>query len=503
MGIKHFYQTFKRVFSKSIINILHPIKNYDMLIIEINGLFYNAINNLEKQKEKITHIKIFEHTCNELVEIVHKYERYLKSNSSILIVMDGVAPLMKMRTQRARRLKNVIKRSSVDTFDINSLSVGTSFLNFMSKYIDWFLRKWIHSNHQTNLKIKNFSFYFNNEKNKGEGEIKSIRFIKKYAIKHQTNILLHSMDADWIIASLLLSDYNITIHRQQDYISNQLFIHEILKLYSFNNSNMSLKDFFLMFLFLGNDYVDSIDNLDVDTLVKVVFTEYKKLRCHLFVPDTNNISISNFKKLTLMIHIRLFGSPLQLNLQQKTNETNLTNQQQDYGRTIDYIFNLQNIVDMHESDDFEWGFYYTHKTIPSFLSFQSIDDSIQINRFNRIHDEIDVNIYYRLLLILPKSSKKLLPNCLATKIDDTLYEDKILYDIKSNQVYLWDTNKLQHFQERCKDIFKENKHQLSQDEKKRSLGGKVFLYKYDPNIQKTIRSYYGDLYNNKVRLIHL
>merc|ERR1712146_550190 len=183
-------------------------------------------------------------------------------------VMDGVAPLMKMRTQRARRLKNVIKRSSVDTFDINSLSVGTSFLNFMSKYIDWFLRKWIHSNHQTNLKIKNFSFYFNNEKNKGEGEIKSIRFIKKYAIKHQTNILLQSMDADWIIASLLLSDYNIT---------NQLFIHEILKLYSFDNSNMSLKDFFLMFLFLGNDYVDSIDNLDVETLVKVVFTEYKKL----------------------------------------------------------------------------------------------------------------------------------------------------------------------------------------------------------------------------------
>ena len=92
---------------------------------------------------------------------------------------------------------------------------------------------------------------------------------------------------------------------------------------------------------------------------------------------------------------------------------------------------------------------------------------------------------------------------MATKIDDTLYEDKILYDIKSNQVYLWDTNKLQQFQERCKDIFKENKHQLSHDEKKRSLCGKVFLYKYDPNIQKTIRSYYGDLYNNKVRLIHL
>ena len=248
MGIKHFYHAFKRVFSN--INILPSVENYDMLIIEINGIFYNAIDSLEKQKEKITHMKIFEHTSRQIVAIIEKYEDYLKSNASILIVMDGVAPLMKMRTQRARRLKNIIKKSSVDAFDLNSFSVGTTFINFMSKYIDWFLRKFIDSNHQSNLKLNTFSFYFNNEKNKGEGEIKSIRFIKKYAIKHKTNILLHSMDADWIIASLLLSDYNITIHRQQDYISNQLFIKDILRLYSFDNStSLSLKDFFLMFLF--------------------------------------------------------------------------------------------------------------------------------------------------------------------------------------------------------------------------------------------------------------
>lgn len=523
MGIKNFYHTFKRVFSASIVNILPSIEKYDILIIEINGIFYHAIDHLEKQqKEKITHMKIFEYCSKQIMSLVDRYEKYLQKNASILIVMDGVAPLMKMRTQRQRRLKNCIKKSSVDSFDLNALSVGTTFINFMSKYIDWWLRKYIHSNNQTNHKSKNFSFYFNNEKNKGEGEIKSIRFIKKYATKHQTKILLNSMDADWIIASLLLSEYNITIHRQQDYISNQVFIHEILRLYSFDHDrHLSLKDFFLMFLFLGNDYVDPIDNLDFDTLLKVVFTEYKKLKCHLFSSDitNNNLIISNFKKLTLMIHVRLFESDKEnttklLQLQKKTNNNNnMTTQkqenEQDCVRTIDYIFNLQNIIDMHHSDNFEWGFYYTHSTIPSLLSFQLIDDSIQICRHNRRSpndddEEINFDIYYRLLLILPKSSsKKLLPNCLSSKMEDSLYEEKILYDIKFNQVHLCDTTKLQMFQERCKDIYKKNKHKLSDDEKKRALSGKVFLYKYDPNIQKTVRSYYGDLYNNKVRLIHL
>ena len=134
----------------------------DILIIEINGIFYHAIDHLEKQqKEKITHMKIFEYCSKQIMSLVDRYEKYLQKNASILIVMDGVAPLMKMRTQRQRRLKNCIKKSSVDSFDLNALSVGTTFINFMSKYIDWWLRKYIHSNNQTNNKSKNFSFYFN------------------------------------------------------------------------------------------------------------------------------------------------------------------------------------------------------------------------------------------------------------------------------------------------------------------------------------------------------
>ena len=518
MGIKNFYHSFRRIFAKSIVNILPSIENYDILVIELNGLFYNAINQLEKQKEKVTHIKIFEHTCNEIVGIIQKYEKFLYKNSSIFIVMDGVAPLMKLRTQRARRLKNVIKKPSNEAFDLNSLSVGTSFLNFMSKYIDWFLRMWIDSE-QTNTKTKSFSFYFNNEKNKGEGEIKSIRFIQQFAKKKTSKILLHSMDADWLIASLLLHDYNITIHRQHDYISNQNFISEILRLYSFDKSKESLKDFFLMSLFVGNDYVDSIDKITVETLFKVVFIEYKKLKCHLFHPDKTNINISNFKKLTLMIHIRLFGSTsggggsgddenrntksqslVQL---RKSSRTNLSNQQHDYSRIIDYIFNLQNIISMHLSDDFQWGFYYKHSTTPSLISFQALDDTIQINPYCLHDDDIDIDIYYRLLLILPKSSKKLLPHCLSSNMDDNLYEEKIIYDIKSNQVSLVDTKQLQKFQESCKSIFKSHKHELSTDEKRRSLTGKVFLYKFDPNTRKKIKSYYGDLHDNRVKLIHL
>lgn len=158
---------------------------------------------------------------------------------------------------------------------------------------------------------------------------------------------------------------------------------------------------------------------------------------------------------------------------------------------------------MHFNDDFSWGFYYKHSSIPSLLSFQSLDDNIDLNLSYCVNDQIDMDIYYRLLLILPKSSRKLLPYCLWSNIDENLYEEKILYDVKTNQVSLIDTEKLEKFQLYCKTIYNFNKHKLTSDEKKRSLNGRVFLYKFDPTYQKNIKSYYGDLINNRVRLLHL
>ena len=130
--------------------------------------------------------------------------------------IDGVAGIAKLAQQRQRRFKSAKENDDnkdPNKFNPNCISAGTSFLNFLSKYIDWFIRMMI----TTNPFWKNLEIIFSDEKIKGEGEHKIIDYIRKNGLECES-FCIHGMDADLIMLSLSLDKNNIYVFRDNIFI---------------------------------------------------------------------------------------------------------------------------------------------------------------------------------------------------------------------------------------------------------------------------------------------
>ena len=97
-------------------------------------------------------LKLFEEISIQLDNIITKYN----PQKNIFLVVDGTAAMMKNLEQRQRRYKNSLENKYDNIFDLNSFSPGTKMLNFLTKYIDWFLRYKMN----TDETYKNLNIYF-------------------------------------------------------------------------------------------------------------------------------------------------------------------------------------------------------------------------------------------------------------------------------------------------------------------------------------------------------
>ena len=201
MGIKYFYTWIKNNFKDSIVNeIKEPI---DVLAIDMNGLFHSSVAKLYKNNGNKNYIinynqipknnlNLFKEICNKIEQIKNN----IKPKKKLLLCVDGVAGLGKINLQRQRRFKNSFENDSV--FDINNFTPGTKLMDFLTKYIDWYIRNMI----TFNPEWQNIEIIFSNEKVQGEGEHKIIQFIKKNILPSD-NICIYGSDADIILLSLM------------------------------------------------------------------------------------------------------------------------------------------------------------------------------------------------------------------------------------------------------------------------------------------------------------
>jgi 5'-3' exoribonuclease 1 len=163
MGIKHFFGWYKTNFGKNIQKIKKGDKlsdkdvEIDNLMIDLNGLFHSSTQKIyqygnhkplrrmlsnkkpKRQNGLKLQMQVFEDICKNIDTLFD----IVKPKKKLILCVDGPAPLAKQAQQRQRRFRSAKEKDKEDmeNFDSNSLTPGTKFMDFLTKYIDWYIRK--------------------------------------------------------------------------------------------------------------------------------------------------------------------------------------------------------------------------------------------------------------------------------------------------------------------------------------------------------------------------
>jgi 5'-3' exonuclease len=213
-------------------------------------------------------IDVFKDICNNIDKIL----RVVTPRKTLVLCVDGPAPLSKQNQQRQRRFMSTVDNGN-NRFDSNCITPGTLFMHNLSKYIDWYIRKKISENN------KNSPWYyidviFSNEKVPGEGEHKLLNFIRNS--NKDDSFIIYGPDSDLIMLGLGTHIKKFYIIRDDIYNIYEYNIinignvyKEITELLRWNDSEVYYKseraidDFIFICFILGNDFLPNIPGIDI------------------------------------------------------------------------------------------------------------------------------------------------------------------------------------------------------------------------------------------------
>jgi len=217
MGIFQFYSWFRKTFPEDIYKVDKYIHTelsleIDNLLIDMNGLFHTSAQKVFKygsfkphydviiKENNKTHQLVFKDICETLENILMT----VNPRRKIILCVDGPAPMAKQCQQRKRRYKSSLERGDDDkSFDSNQMTPGTKFMDHLSKYIDWFIRKRI----SENPFWQNIEIIYSPSSVPSEGEQKLLSYIRKFGDKNESYVM-HGLDSVSGDTPLLLKNIN-------------------------------------------------------------------------------------------------------------------------------------------------------------------------------------------------------------------------------------------------------------------------------------------------------
>jgi 5'-3' exoribonuclease 2 len=226
MGIKYFFSWFKKTFSNHIRTIQsHERLNIaiDTFLVDLNGIFHFCAQQAFQYgsfKPKSKDAKPYyspKNYCFELVgEYINQLVCFTRPKKSVILCIDGVAPVSKQFQQRQRRYKSSLENElNVEinpfAFDSNCITPGTQFMDELSDYLEDFIRDKMKKKEWRNIKV-----VFSNEKRPGEGEHKLVAYVREFGDKND-HYMIHGMDADLIMLALASQRENFHILRENPY----------------------------------------------------------------------------------------------------------------------------------------------------------------------------------------------------------------------------------------------------------------------------------------------
>lgn len=549
MGVKHFYIYVKQNYSECINNTKDDFKNKKIhnLCIDMNGIIHTCAQeiyeygNFEKKrlmtrKNKLTlknQLRLF----SKIGENIENIRKTIDPTKRIILCIDGVAGCAKMAQQRQRRFKSSLEYDPKE-FNSNCISAGTTFMNYLSKYIDWYIRFMI----STNDYWKNLEVVFSSEKVPGEGEHKIINYIRKFGNESES-FCIHGLDADLIMLGMSINNNDMYIYRENYF--KGVYEHSLVDINKLKNllinrlrweedskqkfvKNRSITDFVFMCFLVGNDFLPNIPCLailegGIDSMIDVyknVCSEYGHLTLQKRVLD----NMLNLESLEVFVGTlaqyengllqekvnkisQFIDDPL---LKKHTSQGKLntnTYKEEFYDKKLsecnreqiclDYISGLNWVINYYKIGIPSWKWYYPYFYAP-FLT--DLVTSIKNFKYKKLIDK-PINNVVQLMSVLPQVSHNLLPNPynkIVMKEMIEYYPKEFVVDCSGKRkewegivlVCMVDINKVESVYEKYKD-------QMNDKDKRLCMIDKEYIYKYIDN-SRIFKSYYGDINECKV-----
>lgn len=182
------------------------------LNIDANALFYTVINRiyglgpykvLERTRmlndpnttnpEDIKRLA-YNWVCRLILDIV----KSVAPRDAVIIAVDGAIPMSKIQQQKKRRYKSSLDLAANATFDTNSITPGTRFMNELDSYMRIFF-----SENFPALGVK--KLIYSSYKIDGEGEHKIFQYFRDGTLDPDNGgyHVIYGMDADLIMISLV------------------------------------------------------------------------------------------------------------------------------------------------------------------------------------------------------------------------------------------------------------------------------------------------------------
>lgn len=577
MGIKHFFSWYRRKFgpkngqpcgsifqlrNNSRLCTVLPNVQIDNFMIDMNGLFHTSAqkvyeygnfkplpsllkpkqkqpqnkNDLEKQ------MKVFRDVCNSIeiaVNIVQPTKR-------LILCVDGPAPIAKQCQQRKRRFLAALSRekeTETSSFDSNCITPGTVFMDRLTKYVDWYIRK-----RMSEDKLwRNLEVIFSNEKVPGEGEHKCFQYVRKYGDPNET-YCLHGMDADLIMLALGANLPNFYILRE-DQLSRDFsffvidvgtFSKDLIELMRWTNPEATfnprsaIHDFIFMCFAVGNDFLPHIPAIEIiQDGIDFMLDTYKKTGekyGHLtkYVKGCPRFSrrpvaaflfgMSAYEKKILENKMNnradFLPNPLlekfsTQNEDEKTWTVDLSAYRKEYYKTKfnskvplatichDYLRGMQWVLTYYIQGPPDWKWQYEHHYAPFAYT---LAQNIGTYTFTEYATDTKPTLpFIQLLSVLPPKSAELLPEPLCNLLQGeemaSLCPTEFKIDIDGCREEWEGTVILPIIDyETIEKLYMKYRKKVDKTEYKRNVCGKTFVYKKCTE-QSLLKSFYGNFVN--------
>lgn len=197
MGIPYYFY----VLMKTYPNILHVATPSDCsdFFVDFNGAIHHVANQMLNQEHDDYDMPIIEGTWDYLDKCVG----IVKPSAMVHVCTDGVAPIAKIYQQRKRRYISVWKNKKSAAplqWDRNKISPGTPFMATLQAHIAHSMRE------------RATPFFYSTSDEDGEGEHKI--FARIACLPESSRIIVHGLDADLIMLSLMSHHPNIFLMRE-------------------------------------------------------------------------------------------------------------------------------------------------------------------------------------------------------------------------------------------------------------------------------------------------